>query len=155
MNKKYILISIITLLSISYWYFLLCTPSCKAENACIEIQKNAAMMQQLGAKNDSIWAFTHKTIDAALPTDIDTLLRVRMTTLKQVKYIVSYNYFKQMSPDLQMLILKTGEQDSIAAATMRDIMKEQGDNQKTIAEYRTHLKKVPLGSYYLKKMACK
>jgi hypothetical protein len=154
MNKKTIILFVIALLSIVYWYFFLLKPNSEATKACAAIQQNDLEMKQYSASIDSTWEFTHQTIGASLPPDIDTLLRVRLTSLKQVKYITSYDYFKKMSPDLQQLIKKTGNQDSLIALKMRTIISTQADLQKSLFDNRTKLKKAFLGKYYLDKIQC-
>lgn len=100
---------------------------------------------------DSVWDYTHEAIAKTLPDDIDTLLKVRLLTLTQVKYITSYRYFKTMSPDLQAQILATGTRDSSVAHNVRSIMERNAAAQQQIMQQSNRLRKMPFGKMLLKK----
>lgn len=141
-------------IAIVYWLFFLRMPTSKAINACEEYKKNTVLMEKLHFKNDSLWDFTHHRIEEALPTDIDTLLKIRLLSLKQVKYITNYKYFPKLPNDVQTLIITTGEQDSIAADNMKKIMDKQIELQNAIWSEKLKLKNTFFGSFFLKTTDC-
>lgn len=148
------IVLIFGILAICYWFFFLRMPSNSAATACEAYQKNNRMMEGLHTKNDSLWDFTHHKIAEVLPSDVDTLLKIRLLTLKQVKYITSYKYFTQMPTEVQQLIVKTGEQDSIAASKMKQIMQQQIELQNAIWKEKAKLKSLFLGNYFANSINC-
>jgi hypothetical protein len=142
------------LLVVSYWLFFLQRPTAVATASCNEYRQNNHLMEGLHRQNDSLWNYTHDRIEAVLPNDIDTLLKIRLLTLKQVKYITSYRYFKQLPNDVQQIILATGKQDSITAAMMKTIMQTQVELQNTIWSEKNKLKNTFLGSYFINTLQC-
>lgn len=141
-------------LAISYWFFFLKMPSSNALTACEAYQMNNKMMEKLHVKNDSLWDFTHHRIEDVLPADVDTLLKIRLLTLKQVKYITNYKYFSKLPNDIQQLIVRTGEQDSIAAGKMKQIMQQQIELQNAIWKEKSKLKNTFLGNYFANAINC-
>ncbi|MFZ4545160.1 MAG: hypothetical protein ACOYOA_13995 [Saprospiraceae bacterium] len=115
-------------------------------STCNEISQTDLKLNRLNQRMDSIWHNTHESIRSSLAPDTDSLLVIRLTTLKQVKYITSYDYFKKMNPDLQHLIMQTGIQDSLTADQMKKIILEQESKRKAFVEDKLELNKLPFSS---------
>lgn len=135
-------------------YITLYKPYQNAKSACMMMQLEDANIHKISTTVDSMWAQTHRVIAQSLPADIDTLLRIRLTTLKQVKYITSYQYFNEMTPALQSLIRTTGVKDSMYAYQMRMLMNEQTQQQQMLLTATQALHKVPFGNNLIQQLDC-